>query len=171
MANSSSQATVAARFKQPSSQSATPKADGSPAPSNDLSTAAISTKNNSNIVYNYYPIDVAIAQSIQSASGNSDDRLKRYFTNIIVVGGGVAKISNFDRVLEDRLLSTMIARSSGIEDVDVLPAPRELDPEILVWKGASVLCKLEIAKDMWIGEPEWMESGLRLIRDRSLLLF
>lgn len=88
-----------------------------------------------------------------------------------MVGGGVAKISNFDRVLEDRLLSTVIARSSGIEDVDVLPAPRELDPEILVWKGASVLCKLEIAKDMWIGEPEWVESGLRLIRDRSMLLF
>ncbi|KAI8099459.1 uncharacterized protein BX664DRAFT_253659 [Halteromyces radiatus] len=120
-------------------------------------------------VYRYYPIDVAIAQSIQSASGNSDDRLKRYFTNIIVVGGG-GKISNFDRVLEDRLLSTVIARSSMVDNVEVLPAPRELDPQILVWKGASVLCKLDIAKDMWIGESEWLEAGSRLLRDRSMLL-
>ncbi|KAI8335459.1 hypothetical protein BC941DRAFT_453837 [Chlamydoabsidia padenii] len=123
-------------------------------------------KNNTN----YCPIDIAIAQSIQSASGQSDDRLKRYFTNIIIVGGG-GKISNFDRVLEDRLLSTVIARTSGIEDVEILPAPRELDPQLLVWKGASVLCKLDIAKDMWIGKPEWVECGSRLLRDRSLLLF
>jgi actin-related protein 8 len=86
------------------------------------------------------------------------------------VGGG-AKINNFDRVLEDRLLSTVVARTSKVDDVEVLPAPREMDPQILIWKGASVLCKLDMSKDMWIGEPEWTEAGSRLLRDRSLLLF
>lgn len=56
-----------------------------------------------------------------------------------------------------------------IENVEVLPAPRELDPQLLVWKGASVLCKLDVAKDMWIGDFEWSEVGSRLLRDRSML--
>lgn len=55
-------------------------------------------------IYDVYPIDVAIAQSIQAASGASDERLKRFFTNIILVGGG-GMISNFNRVLEDRYVS------------------------------------------------------------------
>ncbi|CAO3636423.1 unnamed protein product [Cunninghamella blakesleeana] len=129
-------------------------------------TSLINKKKSNN--YKYYPVDIAIAQSIQLAAGNSDDRLKKFFTNIIVVGGG-GKISNYDRVLEDRLLSTVIARSSMIENVEVLPAPRELDPQLLVWKGASVLCKLDVAKDMWIGDFEWSEVGSRLLRDRSML--
>lgn len=54
-------------------------------------------------VYDVYPIDVAIARCIQAASGPSDERLKRFFTSIILVGGG-GMISNFNRVLEDRLV-------------------------------------------------------------------
>ncbi|KAI8069378.1 hypothetical protein BC940DRAFT_297583 [Gongronella butleri] len=120
-------------------------------------------------VYGHYPIDIAIAQSIQAAANLSEERLKRLFTNVIIVGGG-GKISNFDRVLEDRLLSTVIASTNKIENVEVLPAPRELDPQILVWKGASVLCKLDVAREMWIGPVEWNEVGERLLRDRSMLL-
>lgn len=52
-------------------------------------------------LFDVYPVDIAIAKSIQAASGMSDDRLKRFFTNIILVGGG-GMISNFNRVLEDR---------------------------------------------------------------------
>ncbi|KAI9305237.1 hypothetical protein BJ944DRAFT_180328 [Cunninghamella echinulata] len=166
----------AVKSKTPS-QVATPMNEGTETNAANETTPLISissfinknkkgSKNNKN--YKYYPIDIAIAQSIQLAAGNSDDRLKRFFTNIILVGAG-GKISNFDRVLEDRLLSTVIARSSMIENVEVLPAPRELDPQLLVWKGASVLCKLDVAKDMWIGEPEWNEIGSRLLKDRSML--
>ncbi|KAL0093135.1 hypothetical protein F4703DRAFT_1902984 [Phycomyces blakesleeanus] len=114
-----------------------------------------------------FPLDVAIAQSIQGASGASEERLKRFFTNIILVGGG-GMIGNFNRVLEDRVLSTSIAQSLYIEKVEVLPAPRELDPRLLVWKGASVLSKLEIAKEMWIGLEEWDQVGARCLKDRTL---
>ncbi|KAI9270798.1 hypothetical protein BDA99DRAFT_433986 [Phascolomyces articulosus] len=119
--------------------------------------------------YDVYPIDVAIAESIRSASGSSDERLKRFFTNIILVGGG-GMISNFNRVLEDRILSTFIARRAAIERVEVLPAPRELDPRLLMWKGGSVLSKLETAKEMWIGQEEWNNVGGRCLRDRALFV-
>ncbi|KAL1935465.1 hypothetical protein VTP01DRAFT_4605 [Rhizomucor pusillus] len=120
-------------------------------------------------VYDVYPIDVAIARCIQAASGPSDERLKRFFTSIILVGGG-GMISNFNRVLEDRILSTVIAQQAAIEKVEVLPAPRELDPRLLVWKGASVFSKLETAKEMWIGQKEWDEIGVRCLRDRAMIM-
>jgi actin-related protein 8 len=48
-----------------------------------------------------YPIDTAIAESIYAASNGSEEKLKRYFSSIILVGGG-GKIVNFSKVLEDR---------------------------------------------------------------------
>ncbi|KAI8969925.1 hypothetical protein BDF20DRAFT_907521 [Mycotypha africana] len=119
--------------------------------------------------YDTYPIDVAIAQSIQSGANGSEEKMKRYFQSIILVGGG-GKIVNFSKVLEDRVLSTVTAQRAGITIVEVLPAPRELDPEVLVWKGASVMAKLDSAKDMWIGQKEWDEVGARCLRDRALLM-
>ncbi|KAI7854151.1 hypothetical protein BDC45DRAFT_569273 [Circinella umbellata] len=129
-------------------------------------TTTVTEKSNN---YDVYPIDIAIAESIRSASGSSDERLKRFFTNIILVGGG-GMISNFNRVLEDRILSTFIARRSAIERVEVLPAPRELDPRLLMWKGGSVLSKLDTAKEMWIGQEEWNNMGARCLRDRALFV-
>ncbi|KAG2203224.1 hypothetical protein INT46_002506 [Mucor plumbeus] len=116
-----------------------------------------------------FPIDVAIAQSIVSAANGSEEKLKRYFTSIILVGGG-GKVANFSRVLEDRVLSTIIAQKANIDRVEVVPAPRELDPEVLVWKGASVMAKLDCAKDMWIADEEWEQVGARCLRERALLM-
>ena len=68
------------------------------------------------------------------------------------------------------MFSTLIAQRAAIERVEVLPAPRELDPRLLMWKGASVLSKLETAKEMWIGEQEWSEMGSRCLRERALFI-
>jgi actin-related protein 8 len=68
------------------------------------------------------------------------------------------------------VLSTIIAQQAQIDRVEVLPAPRELDPEVLVWKGASVMGKLDSAKDMWIGLEEWENIGSRCLRERALLM-
>lgn len=51
--------------------------------------------------FDAYPIDIAIAQSIETASNGSEEKLKRYFSSIILVGGG-GKVANFSKVLEDR---------------------------------------------------------------------
>lgn len=64
----------------------------------------------------------------------------------------------------------MIAQKSRIDRVEVLPAPRELDSEVIVWKGATVIAKLDCAKDMWIGCKEWEEMGARCLRERALLM-
>jgi actin-related protein 8 len=51
-------------------------------------------------VYIPTPIDVAIAQSIYSSASTSEERLNKFFTSIILVGGG-GMITNMDRLLED----------------------------------------------------------------------
>jgi len=115
-------------------------------------------------------IDNAIAQSIYTSAAASEERLKKFFTSIILVGGG-GMISNMDRLLEDCIQNTTIAKNSGIDSVEILPAPRELDPRLLVWKGAYVLSKLESTNDMWIGQKEWNEVGVRCLRDRMLFVW
>ncbi|CEP08259.1 hypothetical protein [Parasitella parasitica] len=135
----------------------------------DCNTASSNNGNSKNQEYDSFPIDVAIAQSIMSAANGSEEKLKRYFTSIILVGGG-GKVVNFSRVLEDRVLSTIIAQKANIDRVEVVPAPRELDPEVLVWKGASVMAKLDSAKDMWIADEEWEQAGARCLRERAMLM-
>ncbi|KAI8645916.1 hypothetical protein BD408DRAFT_449924 [Parasitella parasitica] len=135
----------------------------------DSNLANQSSNDSKNQEYDSFPIDVAIAQSIVSAANGSEEKLKRYFTSIILVGGG-GKVVNFSRVLEDRVLSTVIAQKANIDRVEVVPAPRELDPEVLVWKGASVMAKLDSAKDMWIADAEWEQAGARCLRERALLM-
>ncbi|OBZ83100.1 putative actin-related protein 8 [Choanephora cucurbitarum] len=122
-----------------------------------------------NQAFDSYPLDVAIAQSITTGANGSEEKLKRYFTSIILVGGG-GKVANFSKVLEDRVISTVIAQAANVDRVEVVPAPRELDPEVLVWKGATVMAKLDSAKDMWIGPKEWEEVGARCLRERALLM-
>ncbi|RUS20029.1 hypothetical protein BC937DRAFT_86544 [Endogone sp. FLAS-F59071] len=116
------------------------------------------------------PIDVAIAQSIQAAAGVSEEKIKKFYSSVILVGGG-GLVSGFERMLADRIATTAIAQAAGIDRADVLPAPREMDPRLLVWKGASVLSKLDTASEMWIGESEWDEVGVRCLRDRVLFVW
>ncbi|KAM3578630.1 Actin-like protein arp8 [Umbelopsis sp. WA50703] len=169
---------------KPLTAPSTPAADseqaGSPAPadideptptqSNAVTSESSMTPEKSEEVYIPTPIDTAVAQSIHSAASTSEERLKKFFTSIILVGGG-GMITNLDRLLEDCIHNTAIARKCGVEKVEILPAPRELDPRLLVWKGAYVLSKLESTNDMWIGEKEWNEVGVRCLRDRMLFVW
>lgn len=88
----------------------------------------------------------------------------------MAVRGEISKVIDLKKLLFYRILSTVIAQQAAIEKVEVLPAPRELDPRLLVWKGASVFSKLETAKEMWIGQKEWDEIGVRCLRDRAMIM-
>ncbi|KAF9438414.1 actin-like protein arp8 [Entomortierella beljakovae] len=110
-------------------------------------------------------LDVVVAQSISNCG--SEERSKKLYGSIILVGGG-GMIKGFDRVLEDRLFQALPATLTTVEKVEVLPSPRDMDPRLLVWKGASVLGKLETAKEMWIKPLEWDLMGRKILRDKAL---
>ncbi|KAJ1901028.1 actin-like protein arp8 [Kickxella alabastrina] len=52
--------------------------------------------------------------------------------------------------------------------VEVVSAPRDLDPRVLAWKGGAVLSRLECANEMWVSRQEWIDFGTRLLRERVL---
>ncbi|KAJ3291331.1 actin-like protein arp8 [Borealophlyctis nickersoniae] len=42
----------------------------------------------------------------------------------------------------------------------VIQSPRDIDPRVLVWKGASVFGKLDSVSEMWVGKKEWANGGV-----------
>lgn len=51
--------------------------------------------------------------------------------------------------------------------VEVVPPPREIEPDILAWKGIATLAKLDVADDLWITRDDWDQFGLRALRERA----
>ncbi|KAI8603230.1 hypothetical protein EDD21DRAFT_302599 [Dissophora ornata] len=118
--------------------------------------------------HNGLALDVVVAQSISNCG--SEERSKKLYGSIILVGGG-GLVKGFDRVLEDRLFQALPATLTTVEKVEVLPSPRDMDPRLLVWKGASVMGKLEMAKELWIKPLEWDLMGRKALRDKSLFVW
>ncbi|KAK9453505.1 hypothetical protein V1511DRAFT_81987 [Dipodascopsis uninucleata] len=114
------------------------------------------------------PLDHAIIESINQVSKNDESRAKRMYENIIVVGGGAAFIPAFNRLLEDRLAMWKGWRNGT---VTIMATPREMDPTLLVWKGASVFVKLKIANEMWISSKDWDLLGSRCLQYKCLFLY
>lgn len=49
---------------------------------------------------------------------------------------------------------------SGMEKVQVIPPPKDVNPQILVWKGGAVLGKMESVSELWMTPADWV--GLQL---------
>ena len=57
------------------------------------------------------------------------------------------------RRLQSIVLSTYPDMSRAIT---VLPTPKEVDARDLVWKGASVLGKMDGVADLWLTATDWV---------------
>ncbi|CUM63294.1 uncharacterized protein PRCAT00000865001 [Priceomyces carsonii] len=183
-------------------------------------------------------LEKAIIESITGAGVATDfGKAKKLYDNLLIVGGGFAKIPGFDLILSDRiniwrpkLLSTStideildyvtteklkqdklkkqlieelkeskktspdqaiddielseedlediesqtrpqldwdkldaLSEKGSLLSVNVLPPPREFDPEMLTWKGGSVYGRLKVVSEMWVSNNDW-----DLLQSRSL---
>ncbi|QSL65336.1 hypothetical protein MERGE_002646 [Pneumocystis wakefieldiae] len=108
------------------------------------------------------PLDEAIIESITRACEHapSDERQKTIYKSLLLVGGGYA-FPGFVHLLEDKLHIKQPA-------IQFLSPPRDMDPQILTWKGASVFSQLKISQDFWIKQKEWDLLGVRCLQYRSL---
>jgi hypothetical protein len=43
-----------------------------------------------------------------------------------------------------------------MEKVQIIPPPKDVDPRVLVWKGAAVLGKMDGVADLWITAQDWV---------------
>ncbi|KAK7056412.1 Actin-like protein arp8 [Paramarasmius palmivorus] len=125
------------------------------------------------------PLDVAIYNSARAAGG--DEKIRKYLQAVLVVGG-TANISGMAHALDSRydgvilLFSspTMVALTlalpaqigrlqaistplvSNMEKVQIIPPPKDVDPQVLVWKGAAVLGKMDGASELWVTPQDWV---------------
>ncbi|KAK3379581.1 actin-like ATPase domain-containing protein [Lasiosphaeria ovina] len=108
-------------------------------------------------------LDIAIMTSIQNAAKGDEKKVRELLGSIMVIGGG-AKIPQFGPFLEEKLK----ARRPDLADrILVSRSAREMDEQVVVWKGASVFAKLS-TNDSWITKYEYKMLGSRAIYHKAL---
>ncbi|GAB1213623.1 hypothetical protein ATERTT37_002773 [Aspergillus terreus] len=106
-----------------------------------------------------FPLDHAILTSIANAARSDERKMRDFLGGIMVVGGG-SQINGFHAFLEERLQTL---RPGFAKEIMIGTPPRDLDPQVVVWKGASVFGKLNATNDSWIGQLEYDRLGHRLM--------
>jgi actin-related protein 8 len=147
----------------------TPQAAATPVPADKITTApqaapAATTVRAPTIeerddVNPIFPLDQAILTSIAHAARSDDRKMRDFLGGIMVLGGG-SQVQGFHPFLEERLHTL---RPAFAKEIMIGTPPRELDPQVVVWKGASVFGKLATTNDSWIGRLEYDRLGSRLL--------
>ncbi|KAI9367564.1 hypothetical protein BJX61DRAFT_527755 [Aspergillus egyptiacus] len=106
-----------------------------------------------------FPLDKAILTSIMHAARSDERKMRDFIGGIMVVGGG-SLVSGFHLFLEERL---QLLQPGFAKDIMIGTPPRDLDPQVVVWKGASVFGKLSGTNDSWISQLEYDRLGHRLL--------
>lgn len=113
------------------------------------------------------PLDVAIFNSARAAGG--DDKIRKYLQAVLVIGG-TAHIPGMGHALESRLQAIATPLVQNMEKVQMIPPPKEVDPRVLVWKGAAVLGKMDSVSDLWVTRADWDILGMRGLKERCFYL-
>lgn len=106
-----------------------------------------------------FPLDSAIFTSISNAARTEDRKFTDFLGGILVLGGG-SLIPSFHAFLEEMM---KLKRPEYASSIMVGAPPRDLDPQVVVWKGASVFGKLDATNDSWISGLEYDRLGTRIL--------
>lgn len=109
------------------------------------------------------PLDIAILTSIENAAKGDEKKQRDLLGSIMVIGGG-AKIAQFTVVLEEKLKAR---RPELTERILVSRSAKDMDEQVVAWKGASVFAKLP-ANDSWITPFEFERLGPRTLYHKVL---
>lgn len=111
------------------------------------------------------PLDHAILESLSQGARGDDRKLRDFFGGIMLVGGG-SKTPGLGAFLETRLRE--LRPFYGKEILVGLP-PREFDPQVVIWKGASVFGRLSPSgNDSWVSKAEYDVLGSRLLNNKCM---
>lgn len=108
-------------------------------------------------------LDTAVITSITHAAKGDDKKARDLYGGIMLIGGG-AKTPGFGLFLEDRLKK----KRQDLQDrIMVGTSPREMDGQVVVWKGASVFARMKM-HESWIGQKEFEMLGARVLSQKIL---
>jgi actin-related protein 8 len=118
-------------------------------------------------------LDHAIIECIEQATKHATTSAQAFYESLMIVGGGASKFSGFNTLLTDRIAmwrdNADYLASQG--DIAIMPVPREIDPEVITWKGGSVYAKLKIVNEMWISAKDWDLLGSRALQYKALFMY
>lgn len=112
------------------------------------------------------PLDVAIISSITCACENApapEERRKAMCPTVLITGAGY-NFPHANYYLEERLKALRPNWSS----IAIVPAPRDMLPDTLCWKGMSIFSKIKIATEYWVSNAEYDLLGTRTLQQKSL---
>ncbi|KAL4964155.1 putative chromatin remodeling complex subunit (Arp8) [Aspergillus stella-maris] len=138
----------------------TPQAGAAtPAPVQTTSQPRAPTVEERDDILPSYPLDKAILTSIIHAARSDERKMRDFLGGIMVIGGG-SLVNNFHLFLEERL---QLLQPGFAKEIMIGTPPRDLDPQVVVWKGASIFGKLSTTNDSWISQLEYDRLGHRLL--------
>ncbi|AQZ16677.1 ARP8 (YOR141C) [Zygosaccharomyces parabailii] len=72
-----------------------------------------------------------------------------------------------------KYMETMEAQGNGDHTlpVSVLPPPRDMDPAMLVWKGASVLAQIKLVEELYLTGTDWDIHGSRILQYKCIFTY
>ncbi|KAL2872361.1 uncharacterized protein BJX67DRAFT_369051 [Aspergillus lucknowensis] len=147
----------------------TPQAGGAtPAPGGQgpsMSNARAPTVAERDDILPSFPLDSAILTSIMHAARSDERKMRDFLGGIMVVGGG-SLVSGFHLFLEEKL---QVLQPAFAKEIMIGTPPRDLDPQVVVWKGASVFGKLTGTNDSWISQLEYDRLGHRLLAYKCIM--
>lgn len=130
--------------------------NGGPTETNDTKLASAILQDS---ILPIIPLDAAVLTSIVHGAREDDRKTRDFLGGVMVIGGG-SQFPGFYTFLEERMKEL---RPEFAKDIMIGTPPRELDPQVVVWKGGSVFGKLGGNNDSWIGRMEYDRLGSRLL--------
>ena len=112
-------------------------------------------------------IDQAILQCIDRC--DSDEIKRKMYSCILITGGGMSFVG-IDKWLHSRLSMQIPLQYRG-QQIDIIVKPKDTDPRILTWKGATLVCLLDTAQEMWMNKSEWEKSSIRILREKASFVY
>ena len=132
------------------------------------------------------PLDHAVFHSLLASTGTIDgslgggneERLRRLANNILCIGAS-AHLPGLSEALEARVAALMAQHYGGgiavpagfaVPEVAVIPPPRNMEPDMLPWKGLAALVHLDSMQELWVRAVDWDTFGYRALKEKTLFL-
>ncbi|RMZ91137.1 hypothetical protein DV736_g1628, partial [Chaetothyriales sp. CBS 134916] len=106
-----------------------------------------------------YPLSDAIMASINHAAKGSASKTRDFFNGIYLIGGA-SQVPGLDKYLE----AVLQGKEPGYaKDIIVNKPPRELDPQVVIWKGGAVFGRMSRTNDSWVDWRLYERLGERVL--------